>query len=82
MEAVISGLGFTPTQYKLMKRLQDGKLHSREELALMLDVDGLYNVKVLNVHFTYIRRILRKRGQTVVYHNGGYQWMRNIVPGE
>lgn len=80
MDAVVDGIGLSPMQYRIMKVLQDGKVHKTAELLLIMDPGGQATKGNLAVQFTLIRQILRKRGQTVVATLGGYQWVRNILP--
>lgn len=57
-------MDYTPTQKLLMDKLGDGKLHSRDELAGVLDCytsDGAFRV-----HITYLRQKLRTQGKDIL----------------
>jgi DNA-binding response OmpR family regulator len=57
--------GFTPTERAILKVLEDGKPHPRDELRACLP-DKLGNFQNVNVHVTNLRRKLRPRGHNVV----------------
>lgn len=80
----ISLNGFSVTQMKLVEKLQDGMPHTQESLMLALDPEGYASKSTLKVHISDIRKILKKRGQNIVFRKesegGMYQWVRNIIP--
>lgn len=78
MNLEVTLAGFSPTQRKIMEVLIDGKPHHYNELLLALDEDGYTTKNALKVQLTAIRVVLRKRGQMVFYHQGTYQWVRNL----
>jgi len=75
--------GFTPTQQAIVNVLNDGRLHSREELLLCLD-DDLADIKTLNVHLCNIRKKLTPQGYLLdcVVRNRRlhYRWTIRRVP--
>ena len=52
----------TETEQRLFECLEDGRLHKRNELLLILDEDGLADRKQLGAHFTRMRKKLQPVG--------------------
>ena len=55
----------TPTQTRMMEVLRDGMPHDREELHACLD-DNLSALTAIQPHLTYIRKVIRIRGEDVL----------------
>lgn len=72
---------FTPSQKSLLQVLQDGMLHSPEELVSFLKED-LGGNGLVQRHISYLRPLLRKQGYDIVYYrkDRGYQLTRLLVP--
>lgn len=62
--------GFSVTQTKILEVLSDGRVHTRQELAVCLPDDRAVDV-TLRVHMHHIRKHLRPRGQDIVFVNNG-----------
>ena len=71
----------TPTQRRMMAVLEDGALHTRQELHACLDdelapVDG----NAIPMHICKLRRLLRPFGRDIAFHRvarvGHYQIVR------
>ena len=58
-------MNFTPTQTKMLKVLDDGCRHTREELhgCLVDELGALSNIKT---HISMIRKKLRPMGQDII----------------
>jgi hypothetical protein len=57
---------FTPTQIVILKLLNDGKPHLREELFSALTVPDITNRLYLNQHISDLRKRLRPMGHEIV----------------
>lgn len=71
----------TRTEQKIYNLLGDGQPHSRHDILLHLDPDGLMSLSTLQVHMTYLRRKLPP-GELLVYVLRGksrcYQRVRSL----
>lgn len=61
---------FTPIQQRILAVLNDGNTHSREELLLAIDPDGLADPNTLNQHIFHLRRKLRPMGHDLAVEKG------------
>lgn len=69
--------GFTPTEQRIIQLLNDGLLHSREEIHTCLD-DELSDISAIRPHITHIRNKLRPFGEDIMCrrHNGSYYYQQ------
>jgi len=74
----------TPTEQKLFECLEDGRMHKRDELLLVLDADGLADRKLLSVRFCLMRKKLRPLGVDIVcclhHRTIHYRLVREFLP--
>ncbi len=61
---------YTPTQQRMLAVLADGMRHTKEELISCL-WDEMGTIGTVNVHLTYLRKILRPMGQDIICENDG-----------
>lgn len=70
---------YTPAQTRILDYLQDGKRHTREELRLAIDPDGLVDQTGLRNHLRELRRKLRVQGMDVLHEYVGFDRYYRMV---